>query len=399
MNLQNKLFFLIYLFGMHFMTAQQMLTLVTQEKQFVAGTTILLEFKTSHTKNYQLYCTNSYGSTLLNSEINNGTVVFKIPTYIGDKAGVVGWKIIGSKESISGKFNITPKSNPTSLESYIGPPSIEAGGYDFTMLVVIPTDDLDNPLKNHTKVRIKDQFLSSEKETTIFTNNLIAYKTIFSPLKSGRMILSAESLALNSKEYDVNIMPAIGTNFKIFSKRNHAYADGNQITTFSTSIIKDKNNNVVSDGTFVSFFITNKKGNVLKTFGTTINGIANAKMIHPDHQELWEIKAYIAGISESNRLEVSYKKVIETFDVHFSDTNRGLKVGPLKSFMNQMIPDGLRVRLSIYREGAHVNDIFNTTKDGFVNFDLDPNIYEKDNYNLEVSTAGITKAFKNIKLW
>ena len=399
MNLKSKLFFLIYMFGSYVMTAQNTLTLETKETQFVAGSTILLEFKTHNTRDYQLYCTNSYGSTLLNSEISKGKVVFKISEYIAAKAGVVGWKIISSKESISGKFMIVPKPKPVSIESYIGPPSIEAGGSDFSMLVVIPTDDLDNPLKQHTKVVVKDQFLSSEKETTIFTNNLIAHKTIFSPLKSGRMIFSAESLALNSKEYDVNIMPAIGVNFNIFSKRNHAYADGNQITTFSTSIIKDKNNNVVSDGTYVSFFITNKKGNVLKTSGTTINGIANAKMIHPDHQEVWKIKAYIAGISESNRIEVSFKKVIKTFTVQFSDTNRMLKVGPLKSFMNQMIPDGLRVRMSIYKEGKLINNIFKTTNDGYVTFDLDSNIYENGNYNLEIATAGITQAFKNIKLW
>ena len=399
MNIKNNFFFLIYLLAMHSMNAQNALALLTQEKQFVAGSTILLEFKTRNARKYQLYCTNSYGSTLLNSEINKDTLVFKIPKYISDKTGVVGWKIVGLKESISGKFKIVPKAKPVLLESYIGPPSIEAGGTDFTMLVVIPTDDFDNPLKQYTKVGIKHQFMTSEKETNIFTNNLIAYQTIFSPLKSGRMILSAESLGLNSKEYDVNIMPAIGTNFDIFSKRNHAYADGNQITTFTTSIIKDKNNNIVSDGTFVTFFITNKKGNILKTSGTTINGIANAKMIHPDHQENWRIKAYIAGISESNPLEISYTKVIETFDVFFSDTNRVLKVGPLKSFMNQRIPDGLRVTLSIYKEGAFVNNIFKTTNDGFVTFDLDPNIYENGNYNLEVTAAGITQTFKTKKLW
>lgn len=399
MNLKSKHFFLIYMFGLYSMTAQNTLTLVTQETQFVAGSIILLKFKTSSMTNHQLYCTNSYGSTLLKSELSDGAVIFKMPKHIVDKTGVVGWKIIGSKESVSGKFMIVPKPKPVTLESYIGPPSIEAGGSDFTMLVVIPTDDLDNPLKQYTKVVVKNQFLSSEKESTIFTSNLIAHKTIFSPLKSGRMILSAESLALNSKEYDVNIMPAIGLNFKIFSKRNHAYADGNQITTFSTSIIKDMNNNVVSDGTYVSFFITNKKGHILKTSGTTINGIANAKMIHPDHQEVWKIKAYIAGISESNRIEVSYKKVIETFTVQFSDTNRALRVGPLKSFMNQMIPDGLGVGMSIYREGKFVNNIFKTTNDGFVTFDLDSNIYENGNYNLEVTTAGITQAYKNIILW
>jgi hypothetical protein len=194
-------------------------------------------------------------------------------------------------------------------------------------------------------------------------------------------------------------MPAISLNFEISSKRNHEYADGNQITTFSTSIIKDKNNNIVSDGTFVDFFITNKKGNILKTSGSTLNGIAYAKMIHPEWEDNWKVKGYIIGISESNNLEITYKKVIEKFDVVFSDNNRILTIGPLKSFMNQMIPDGFQVKLSLYKKGELLNNIFEKSKDGYVVYNLNPNIYKNGNYVLKITTAGITKTFQNKKLW
>ncbi|MGK0413416.1 MAG: hypothetical protein ACJA1B_001619 [Polaribacter sp.] len=399
MKVKNSLFFLFSWLVIHSITAQHSLTLLTQKKQFVAGSGILLEFKADHTKDYQLYCTNSYGSTLITSEIKNSKILFKIPSHISNKKGILIWKVINTTPPLSGKFQIISKERPTSLETYLGPPSIAAGNTDFAMLVVIVTDDLDNPLKMNTEVVIKHQFLVSEKKDIAFTNNLIAYQNIFSPLKSGRMILSSASLGLNSKEYDVNVLPAIGINFTIFSKRNHEYADGNQITTFYTSIIKDKNSNVVSDGTFVDFFITNKKGNILKTSGTTINGVAYAKMIHPEWQENWKIKGYIIGISESNSLEINYKQVIEKFDVVFSSNNRTLTIGPLISFMNQMIPDGLQVKLSIFKEGKLMNDVIENSKDGFVVFNLNSNIYENGNYVLKVATAGITKTFRTIKLW
>ncbi|MFY9243042.1 MAG: hypothetical protein WAO74_08445, partial [Polaribacter sp.] len=243
------------------------------------------------------------------------------------------------------------------------------------------------------------QFLDAENTTQVFTNNLIAYHRIFSPVKSGRMLLSSKSFELNSKEYDVNIMPAIGTNFNLYSKRNHEYADGNQITQFYTSIILDKNNNVVSDGTFVDFFITNKKGNILKTSGTTINGVAFAKMIHPEWEENWSVKAYINGIAESDILQINYKKVIEDFKVIFSKNNRKITVGPLKSFMNQMIPDGLQVKLSISRNGKVLDEIVKKSIDGFVIFDLNSNIYENNTYDLTITAAGITKTFQSKKLW
>ena len=56
---------------------------------------------------------------------------------------------------------------------YLGPPSIEAGGKDFSMLVTIPTDTLDNPLLENTNVAVKRQFLNGKKSATIKVNNLI----------------------------------------------------------------------------------------------------------------------------------------------------------------------------------------------------------------------------------
>ncbi|MEX6625516.1 hypothetical protein [Tenacibaculum salmonis] len=396
MNFIKNLFLLFLCFVTHITTAQN-ITLLSKEKQFIAGDTILLKFNTNSAKKYQMYCSNSYGSTLLNSEIINNKIIFKIPPYLSNKSGILNWKII--KNNISGQFKIVPKQQPVSLETYLGPPSIEAGGTDYTMLVVIPTDDLDNPLKKGTIVKVKHQFLKSERKTKVLTNNLIAFKNINSPLKSGRMIITSESLNLNSKEYDVNIMPAIGTNFKLFFKRNHKYADGNQITTFYTSIIKDKNNNIISDGSFVDFFITNKKGNMLKTSGTTINGIAYAKMIHPEFEDNWKVKAYINGISESDILKINYKKIIDKFDVNFSDNNRTVKVGPLKSFMKQMIPDGLKVKLAIYKDDKFLNNIIKKSNDGFVYFKLNSNIYKNGNYTIKITAAAVTDTFQTKKLW
>lgn len=399
MNTKKTLIFLLLWFVAHAISGQDALKLITKEKLFVVGSTVVLKFTATTNTAYKLYCTNSYGSTILNSQIKNDKVYFKIPSSISNKKGELTWRILNTKKPIFGQLKIIAKEQPISMETYLGPPSIEAGGTDYTMMVVIPTDDLDNPLPQNTEVIIKRQFLTSQKKEVVSTKNLIAYNYINSPLKSGRMILSSESLNLNSKEYDVNIMPAIGSNFKIYSKRNHEYADGNQITTFFTSVIKDKNNNIISDGSFVEFFITNKKGNILKTSGTTINGIASAKIIHPDHQENWKIKAYMIGIAESNVLKITYKKVIDTFNVNFSENNRVITVGPLKSFMNQLIPDGLQVKLSIYKEDTLVNEIFKTSTDGIVVFTLNKYTYPNDAYDLKIITAGISKIIENKKLW
>jgi hypothetical protein len=375
------------------------ITLLSTKNEYVAGEKIILEFKTNKDTITQLYCTNSYGSIVISPKIYNDKTTFEIPSFFSKKRGLLTWNIINSSNKISGKITILSQQQPKTMETYLGPPSIDAGGDDYTMLVVIPTDSLDNPIRNNSKVLVKHQFLKSEKKENIFTDKLIAHKNLYSPLKSGRMIISSESFSLNSKEFDVNIMPAIATNFKLFYSRNHGYADGNQITTFFTSIIRDRNNNIVSDGSYIEFYITTKKGNILKTAGITLNGIAHAKIVHPDFEEKWKVKAFFIGISESNVIEVEYKKVIYDYNVDFSKNNRTIKVGPLKSFMNQLIPDGLSVKLSIYQNNKFINEIFKESRNGFAEFKLNANIFENNSYTIAIETAGIKKEFKDLKLW
>lgn len=373
--------------------------LLTTQTEFEAGNIIILKFSTSEAIKPLLYCSNSYGSTLVTASFEGNTLQYKIPLNIAIKKGQVNWKLLNDAVSVSGKFNIKAKQEVATMETYIGPPSIEAGGTNHTMLVVIPTDALDNPLAENTPVNAKHQFLTSEENDAIFTKNLIAYKNIYSQKESGRILVSSECLNINSKEFTVNVLAAIPTNFTISAKRSHDYADGNQITTFSTSIIKDKQNNVVSDGTFVSFFITNKAGNILKTSGTTINGVATSKMIHPDCEENWTIRAYVNGMADSETITLKYKQVIQDFDVEFSKNNRAITVGPFQSFMKQMIPDGLQVKLLVYRNNILLETQTKTSKDGFVNYNLNPNIFKNDSYTIIIKTAGIEKEFNNKKLW
>ncbi|WP_298342984.1 hypothetical protein [uncultured Algibacter sp.] len=371
--------------------------LITKTTRFEAGQSITLKFSNTDNETPSLYISNSYGSTLIKPSVASGILNYQIPNSISNKAGVVNWKLLANN-SLSGVFSIISKQNAVALETYLGPPSIQAGGTDYSMLVVIPTDNLDNPLADSTQVTVKHQFLENQNEETILVKNRIAYKNIYSNIKTGRILVSSECLDLNSKEFTLNVLPAIPTDFSISFHRNHGYADGNQITTFSTSIIKDKYNNIVSDGTYVDFFITNRSNHILKTSGTTIKGIAIAKMIHPDHEDHWTIKAYIEGMAESKPIELAYKQIISDFNVDFSEDNRTVTIGPLKSFMNQMVPDGLKVSLTIFQNDVKLDTLTKSSFEGYATFKLDNNNFPSTNYTIKIKTAGIEKAYPNIKL-
>ncbi|MFD1017353.1 hypothetical protein [Winogradskyella rapida] len=372
---------------------------LSKTTEFEVGTPIVLKFSAPNSEKPLLYCSNSYGATLITPVLTSGALTYTIPENMSKKIGILNWELRSDFSNNSGSLTLNPKAEVASMETYIGPPSIEAGGTDYTMLVIIPTDSLDNPVPNNTLVTETHQFLDAEEANSIYTNNFIAFKNLYSEKESGRLLVASECLGVHSKEFTINVAAAIPTDFSISATRPHAYADGNQITTFTTSILKDEHNNVVSDGTFVTFFITDQDKHILKTTGTTIDGVAQAKIIHPDHEAQWEIKAYVEGMSESPSIALTYHQVINDFEVVFSDKNRTINVGPLQSFMGQMIPDGLHVTLHIYKDKTLVNSIVKTSFNGYVHFNLNPAIYTNGHYNFSIETAGKTKEFNTKKLW
>ena len=103
------------------------------------------------------------------------------------------WKLIVAGETYeSGVLHIAPNSlKETRLETYLGPRSITAGNTDYSMLVAIPTDVYDNPLGSETEVLVKHQFEEEITENTINTNHLVAWKNVYAPKKSGRILITA----------------------------------------------------------------------------------------------------------------------------------------------------------------------------------------------------------------
>ncbi|MDV7186818.1 hypothetical protein R3X25_05945 [Lutibacter sp. TH_r2] len=367
--------------------------LITTTKKFVAGNKIELQFSTTSDVEPLLIIKSSYGSTILKAVKKQKLLTYTIPKVFSKKIGVVNWTLINNtKIALKNNFEIIPNiSTKTVVESYLGPISIQAGNRDFSMLVVVPTDALDNPLPVNTSVKIHEQFLNNVVYSEEKIENFIVWHNIMAKEKSGEIFVSSSCNTSNSKEFSTVIYPSNATDFKINFERNHSYADGNQQTTFETSIIKDEFGNIISDGTLVEFNIKNLENSYLKTRASTIGGIAKAKILHPDYPTTWNVKAFISGLAQSNNLTVNYKSVISDFDIEFTEGNRKIVVGPLKSYMNQIIPDGAVVKLHIYSENEFIELKSDTSFKGFVTFYLDSEFYKKPTYNFTIEALGVSK--------
>lgn len=363
-------------------------------KTHEAGTPLILEFKDLSNPT-ALYCSNSYSNTLVSPETKDGIVSYVIPKFILKKTGWLYWQLTKEHQNTQGKIKITPVNITDKIETYLGPPSIQVGFDEKSMLAAIPLDSLNNPLAPETPVDVKKSLDGTSKITEIKTDGLFAYKYIYGSTKAGRALITTECLNLTSKELSLEILPGASVDFSIYYDRIHEYADGNQITHFYTSIITDRYGNRVADGTLVNFNILNKKGFLLQAQGVTIRGIATCQMVHPDHEEQWKVHAFVDKFSQSDYIEVRYTKALKDFNIAYTPTDKEIIVGPFKSFMGQILPDGLLVKFKLYHQNKIVKSLTVQSEKGHAFFKLKNLLEPHKTYTVTVEAAEI---FKEIKI-
>ncbi|MEJ1223734.1 hypothetical protein [Sediminicola sp. 1XM1-17] len=368
------------------------ITLVTPEDHFIVGQPMVLKFETLENGGTLLMIANALGTATVDPVLNKNGLEFHIPSPFAQKAGRCKWKLLRNQEIVvSGKFHIIPQDDSiTRMETYLGPRSISAGEADKTMLVVAPTDRYDNPLADGTPISVKHIFGESLKEEDLQITNLIGWTNISAPKKAGRILSMASHNNFSSKELTTIVYPGKATDFTIDFQSDHTYADGNQVITFSTSGILDDHGNLVSDGTLVNFIVENKDGVLLRTMGTTIDGVAKGKLLHPSKKDTWTITAYITGAAKGTPITVDFNAAVTAYEVNYDHDKRTVIVGPIQSFMGQKIPDGLEIDLSVYNaQGILVENKQTTSKNGIGAFFLDPNYVVNGKYKIAVQTAGI----------
>lgn len=363
---------------------------------YQAGQPITIKFQTTSLINTQLILSNAFGSSTIRPEKSDQELLFSIPKNYSRKSGLCHWVLLANGKPVhKGMLKIAPKTSvKATLETYFGPRSITAGGIDFSMLICVTTDPFDNVFPNGTEALFKSQFLSSISESKVPSEDLISWKNIYSTNKSGRILVTASVEEITSKELTTMVFAANAESFTVEAKRNHTYADGNQIMGLHTDVIKDRFDNIISDGSMVNFIIENSKGSLLKTVAPSIGGIAKANMLHPSEKDEWKITAYVTGAAKSNTIKTKFDTAITDYTVNFSPDNRTILIGPLKSFMEQLVPDGIILQLDVHSEtGVYIESKKISSIKGLGTFELPSEYFANGNYHLVIKAVGIIKTF------
>lgn len=394
MKLKNYYIFFL-LVNVHVLISQTKgIDILTTDSNYEAGSLSYFSIETKKKINPLLICSNSYGTVLIQPIKTKQTLFFKLPNTIKNKRGIVNWRLVEQQQELgAGKFKITANSKIKTVESYLGPNLLEVNNPNYAMYINLVFDLYDNIAREGTPTVITAQFLDSIYRDTIALNDLITHKIIYSGSSIGKMSLSTSVQSKSTEEKYVDFLSGKPLDFRLKANRNHIYADGNQITEFITSCIKDSSGNTISDGTYVKFLIRDQNDNLMQCAAATIKGIASTKIIHPETEVTWNVKAQITGFAESNSIELKYERSVKNFEIFYDKKQNNIQVGPIRSYMKQLIPNGFKVKLEIISDFEPSIDLTTTSFTGNALFEL-PTLKENKKYTFRVTCAGIQKSIE-----
>ena len=101
-------------------------------------------------------------------------------------------------------------------------------------------------------------------------------------------------------------------------------------------------------------------------------------------------------MAESNTLEIKYKgkSISDVLNMTVEDA-----LEFFTAFTKKDMKQFVLFPFSIYKNKKLLNEIIKRSRDGVVFFELNSSIYKNGDYDLEVSTAKVSKMFQSTKLW
>ncbi len=204
--------------------------LLTTKSTFVAGDVIQLKFKTE-ASDLKLLLVSNLGTMLVSPETEQAVKTFTVPEAIQTSAGELNWVLIKNAELQKGSITIVADTNKiATIESYLGPQRIAAGGSDYAQVTLIPTDRYDNVLPDHTELAFTTSFNSKTQTEKIEIQNSIAWKNIFSTKETGRIFNAAQLQDVSSKLQTIYVNANLAQDFSITVERTHHFADADHIS-------------------------------------------------------------------------------------------------------------------------------------------------------------------------
>ena len=245
-------------------------------------------------------------------------------------------------------IRLVPLPTAPPLDLYLGSKAIVASPRYWSMLTAIPADRLLNPVADHTPVLI-DMLRPNDSRQRINTEtrNLVAYQRITAQTKAGKTMVGITVDGIAGKEKELLEVPDFPLDFTIQTAAFTPIADQRQVFRVRTSVLTDRNRNVVSDGTLVKFRCEDPDGTIRQVSGYTLRGVAEVALENPGWSGRLRLSASVFGSARSNQLVLDFPTSITGLPVWIDAASRVVQIGPITETLGQLAPNGLPIRVYI----------------------------------------------------
>ncbi len=359
---------------------------IETKNEIEAGELIRLNINSTTSSQLYLILTNRLGTSIL--EINN--LNFTLPIIYSETSGVLWLELFTHHKLLdSKKIKINPKEAILDITSFIGPKSIITTQKEPCMLISIPVDTFDNPVKDksiavHKMLRPNNQLERYE----IKTEHLISHHTFYAQEKTGKTLIGIRCDKANSIEKYVDEEPGWPHLISLQKEKNTLIADGKHYSTIRTNIIKDKIGNIVMDGTIVTFLLIDQENRQSQYSSSTIDGIAKIQFKHPTISSKYEIKVF-SGNAISDPIYLQFESNINEFPIQYKNNSKSILIGPITTYLDQFIPDGSEIKITIIQNNKTIYEKINQTDKGKFRLELDELFISNNKINIEVSYSDI----------
>ncbi|MEM6829582.1 MAG: hypothetical protein AAF551_03640 [Bacteroidota bacterium] len=348
---------------------------------YTAGAPISLSYEKADDQAF-LQIGHSYGSMLLKGEVKEGKTIFSLPEVVTKKKGILTFQLYSNKDMIwSGKTLIQPDTSTQHIEPYCGPKHLVVGRGDFSVLTASILDKHDNPYPPGKQVRVHTLVNNQENVTGVPTDGLLGFTRVYAPENTGYGAVSVQEGKAFSKEFRLDFYAIAPSDFTISYKRQHTYADGNQLVTLTTSTIKDAYSNTVENGTLVYFQIKDHLNQYSFASGETIDGVAHIEVPAPNYPTQWDVTSYVSYYAKTRPIRLKFSQAFENLPV-LADSE-GIKIGPIIGFMGQFPKNGMLVEL-VLKQKDTVSYLLKLD-DGRAFFDYKKRLITSGDYSATIS--------------
>jgi len=350
---------------------------------YVAGEDI--EVKVNQIKPQEAYVYISNGIISFQKPLNaKATQTITLSSPLTDGAGLYKMNLIVHDSILaSTQFNIEANEPTDPIEIYAGPRSINVDQTQQSMVVAVPQDQYNNPVRDGTPVNYSYQIENKKSETQEQqVKDMLAYQRINADTKAKDAFIGVSHIKASSRKQKIISTPSWPENLIMMVYDFYPYANNRNLFKIETNELVDSFGNRILDGTLLKFHVYELGKKVGQYNGICIDGKAFCYIKNPSYKTDWTIKASIGDNIIGQEIELNFLNDLEELIYKFSDQK--LIVGPLRGQLGQYVSEGTSVELQVGENTWYAESL-----NGVAQFDL-KNINWDKNLTGFLSCAGNT---------